>query len=133
MRAYGLARIGRDVVVRQTQSGKSVANVSLAFNYGYGENKGVQWVEASLWGAQAERAAPYLTKGTFILANLEDAHLQQYQKADGTPAAKMVARMSSFDFASAPTEKEPPKQEPKPVANKQTGGDFDDMDDDIPF
>ena len=60
MKAFGLARIGRDVELRTTQSGETVAGLSLAFSFGKKGADGkrpTQWVDASLWGKRAEALA----------------------------------------------------------------------------
>jgi single-strand DNA-binding protein len=83
---FGLARIGRDVEVRNTTGGDAVASVSLAFSYGRKGDDGkkpVQWVDGALWGKRAEALAPYLTKGTLVTVALEDAHIETFKKNGG--------------------------------------------------
>ena len=63
MKAYGLARLGRDAELRTTQTGESVARLSLAFSYGKKGADGkrpTEWVEGSLWGQRAQALAPHL-------------------------------------------------------------------------
>ena len=138
MKANGLARIGKDAVVRYTPGGAAVANVSLAFTYGKKGDDGkrpTQWVDASLWGQRVESLAPYLTKGKQIVAYLEDVHIQTYTKGDGTQASKMAARIADLEFVAGGEQAESqPRQQPKPQAVPQShGSGFDDMSDDIPF
>lgn len=60
-------RLTRDVTVNQTQSGKTVANIGIAAEFGYGENKGVVFMDGSLWGKQAESGLiKFLRKGRLI-------------------------------------------------------------------
>ena len=54
----GVFRIGRDAEVRHTAKGDSVANLSLAYNYGQKGSDGKrpsQWIDGSLWGKRADR------------------------------------------------------------------------------
>ena len=43
-------RLGRDVEVRTTQSGTTVANLAIAVDAGYGDNKKTQWgARSTVW------------------------------------------------------------------------------------
>lgn len=61
-----IGRIGRDPIVRETQSGKAVAGWSLAVDSGYGDNKTTVWIDCSLWGERARKLAEYIHKGDRI-------------------------------------------------------------------
>lgn len=139
MQGFGLARIGRDVEVRSTPAGESVANVSLAFTYGRKGSDGkrpTQWVDGALWGKRADALAQYLTKGTLVAVTLEDVAIQTFEKQDGSTASKLVGKITAIDLAGSPKDAAaappPPPPPPKPKPAAPTGG-FDDMDDDIPF
>jgi single-strand DNA-binding protein len=137
MKANGLARIGRDAEIRYTPGGAAVANVSLAFTYGKKGDDGkrpTQWVDASLWGQRAESLAPYIKKGSQIVAYLEDVSIQTFTKGDGTSATKMVARLVDLEFvAGGEQASSQPKPQPRPQAAPAQDSEFDDMDADIPF
>lgn len=129
----GLARIGRDAELNYTSGGMAVCNVSLAFNVGYGDRKTTTWVEAAIWGKQAEGLANHLLKGTAIVVHLKDIKLEEYDKRDGGRGAKLTATMVDLEFAGskqdggqAPASKQQPRQAP-PAQN------FEDFEDDIPF
>jgi single-strand DNA-binding protein len=141
--AFGMARIGRDAELRSTPAGDSVIQLSLAFNVFVKKEKVTQWVEAAIWGTRAESLAPYLLKGKAVSVVLENLHAETFNKADGTPSTKLVARIAEIDLApsgdgqkstSAPAPAPAPRpaqQRPAPQKSAPTG--FDDMDDDIPF
>lgn len=76
MKLIGICRLGRDAELRYTTTGRQVASLSLAYNYGHKYDHQSQWIEASLWGDQAERLAPYLLKGTLIHIILRDVHIE---------------------------------------------------------
>lgn len=61
-----IGRVGKDAIVRYTQTGKAVASWSLAVDDGWGENKKTVWLDCSLWGDRAEKLAPFITKGAQI-------------------------------------------------------------------
>ena len=151
MKAQGLARIGKDAEVRFTQGGDAVASISLAFNYGKKDpqtgKKPTQWVDAALWGKRAESLAPYLKKGTQIVAYLEDVHIETFTKQDGTQASKLAAKLADLELVSGSQEEpqqyqQAPQQAPQQQAPQRPpmrpipppkGNGFDDMDDDVPF
>jgi single-strand DNA-binding protein len=137
-------RLGRDAETRFLPSGQPITTVSLAFNFGKkeeGGNRPTQWLEAGFWGEYAAKAAPGMLKGLLIHAVLEDVHIEEYKKRDGSPGFKLAARMQSFDYAtpredgqqrqSAPAQA-PDARQPTRAAPAPAGSGFDDMDD-IPF
>ncbi|MGK4923126.1 single-stranded DNA-binding protein [Bordetella hinzii] len=144
---FGMARIGRDVEVRHTQSGDAVASVSLAFDYGKKGQDGkrpTQWVDGSLWGQRAESLAPYLLKGSRISVTLDDVHIETFQSRDGTQGHKLAGRITALEFGSTPqreAQTAPPPARQQPPQNQyaaQRGGaapaaSLADMDDSIPF
>lgn len=142
---FGLARVGRDVEVRNTTNGDAVASVSLAFPYGRKDADGkkpTQWVDGALWGKRAEVLAPYLTKGTLVTVAIEDAHIETFKKQDGTEGSKLAGRITAIDLAGGGQQTAPqqsqPRQQQRPAPQRQAaqvpaGGGFDDMADDVPF
>lgn len=143
MKAQGLARLGRDVEIRYTQSGEPVATLALAFTFGKKGPDGkrpTQWVDASLWGKRVEALAPYLVKGMQLVAYIDDVHVQTYTRQDGTQGHKMAARVSDLELVAGQSQGDEPAQQrapaprpaPRPAPAPASSG-FDDMDDDIPF
>lgn len=145
LQAFGRAMIGRDCEVRYTAEGTAVANISLAFSYGRKGEDGkrpTQWVDASLWGKQAEAMAQYLVRGQAVVVVLEDAHIETFKRSDNTVGSKLAARIASIEFAGpAPQQSDAPAPAPRPAARPPASrpsqssapSGFDDMDDDIPF
>ena len=133
----GLFTIGRDAELRTTQSGDQVASLALAYNYGRKSADGKtpsQWVDAALWGERATKLAEYLTKGTQFYMQLEDLHVETFDKRDGGQGVKLVARVGQIEFTrgqSSPRRAAPPPA-PRPAPKAASSG-FDDMDSDIPF
>lgn len=133
-----LCRIGNTPEIRHTPNGDAVLNLSLAYSYGRKGEDGkrqTQWLDASLWGKQAEAVQQYLHKGDQISVSIDDLHIETYPKKDGTEGFKLAGRVASFDFvgskreeAAAPAEQQPAPSKPKPASS------FDNFDDDlIPF
>lgn len=134
MLTVGIARIGNEPVVRYTQDGKAVLDLSLAYNYGRKGQDGnypTQWVKASLWGERGEKLQPYLHKGAQIFAQLADLHIETFTKKDGTSGFDLRARIDNVQLIGErkePREAAPQRQAPAPASSGMEG-----FDDDIPF
>lgn len=145
MNSFGLALIGRDAELRTTPEGTSVCNLSLAFTYGRKGGDGkrpTQWVDASLWGKQAEALAPYLVKGGRVAVTLQEVHIERFDRRDGTQGEKLVGRVIDIQLAGSPREGSAPApatapapaRAPAPAARTAAPAPaFDDFEDDIPF
>jgi len=136
MKLIGNARLGRNAEVRKTSNGKAVANLALAFDYGQKDSEGkkpTQWVDAALWGDQAERLAPYLLKGTVLFLTLRDVHTEKFEGSNG-PGFKLVGTVAEIEFTPKQRERSEaeinpaPRPDPKPSAASMA-----DFEDDIPF
>jgi single-strand DNA-binding protein len=66
-------RLGRDPEMRYTSGGTAVCNFSLAISSWIkkkdeeGYNEDVVWIDVTVWGKQAEKAAAQAAKGTEVL------------------------------------------------------------------
>lgn len=129
MKAYGLARLGRDAEVRTTQGGEQVASLSLAFTRRVKGEKLTDWVDGALWGKRAEALAQYLTKGSLVVVTLDDLHIETYQGKNGE-GHKLVGRVTDVELAGGGDK---PAAAPRPAQKPAAGGGFDDTDGDIPF
>lgn len=146
----GLARLGRDAELRRTQGGEAVSNLSLAYNYGMKDqqtgNRPTQWVEAALWGRQAEALQQYLLKGTQVVAALRDVRLEVFQRNDGSSGTKLVGTVIQLELAGSRQDTQQGQQgqqaAPQQQAQRPTNASrpqpaqqppADDYDDDIPF
>jgi len=132
------ARIANEPELRYTsgQNPTAVINLALPCDYGRKDDSGkkpCQWVDASLWGKQAEALAPYLVKGQWIAFTLDDVHNEEYQ-SQGATRTKLVGRVSHIKLVgSSPQNSQPAPQRqttPQPAPAPST---FDNFDDDIPF
>ncbi|HLP80937.1 MAG TPA: single-stranded DNA-binding protein [Nitrosomonas sp.] len=131
----GLFRLGRDAELNNIANG-SVANLSLAYNYGLkGEDgkKPTQWIRATLWGKQADGLAPYLIKGTMISAVVKDVHIEVFQGKNGESSA-LVGTVTDIEFV--PTAAKPATNSATPAQRQNSApkpASYDDFDDSIPF
>ena len=126
----GNVRLGKDGELKYTASGSAVVNLAGVYEYGRKGDDGKkpsQWVDAALFGKQAEALAPYLKKGAVLSVVLDEVHIETYQGKNGTQA-KLVGKAISVNFAPSQPAKDaaPVRQAAKPA------DDFDD-DSDLPF
>lgn len=148
-----IGRIGRDAELRYTPSGDAVCNLAIACEYGRKGQDGkrpTQWVDATLWGKQAEAMAQYLVKGQQVHFTIDDAHVEVFTKSDQTQGVKLTGRVIIIKFAGSPPQQaqqssqqqqsrpQQQRQQARPQAQPQNqqgvpGPDFDSFDDDIPF
>jgi single-strand DNA-binding protein len=151
---FDVGRIGRDAELRYTPNGDPVINLAIACEYGRKGQDGkrpTQWLDASLWGKQAEALAPYLLKGQQVAVTLDDVHVEEFQRGDGSTGSKLVGRVSQLKLVGSPPQasgsgqqhpqaqaaRQPPRQQqnrPAPQSQpQQPTPDYDSFDDDIPF
>ncbi|MBC2655518.1 single-stranded DNA-binding protein [Pseudomonas sp. MSSRFD41] len=147
-----IGRIGRDAELRYTSNGDAVCNLAIACDYGRKGQDGkrpTQWVDATLWGKQAEAMAQYLIKGQQVHFTIDDAHVEVFTKSDQTQGVKLTGRVIVIKFAGSPPQQsqssqqsQQPRQQQRtqhqPAAqhqNQQSGNgpDYESFDDDIPF
>ena len=63
-----VGNLGTDPELRSTQSGKQVANFSVATTYGFGDNKKTEWHRVVVWDKTAEACEKFLKKGSKVFA-----------------------------------------------------------------
>lgn len=91
-----VGRLGRDPEVKVTQSGKSVANFTVAVNQKIGEAEKTTWYPITAWETLADNCNKYLRKGSWALIEGE-MDFRSYEK-DGVQktAHSLVARNVVF-------------------------------------
>lgn len=143
----GVARLGRDIEIRRTANGLPVGTLAMAYDYGQrGDNgrRATQWVEATLWGDQAERLREHLTKATVLTVSCRDVRVETFTRRDGTPGHKLCATVMALEFTPSQREQPargggPSAQAPRPAARPAKAqtttapADPAPFDDDIPF
>ena len=143
-----LIRIGRDVELRYTQSGKAVCSIAGAYDVGYGDNKKTQWIDCALWEKRAESLVQYLVKGQQCMVTLDDVHIDIYEGQNG-PKATLNARVVDLKLCGSPSQNSGQQNnnqqkqthqnnynqgsENNGQQNQQNSQANDDFDDDIPF
>ena len=123
-----LVRLGKDAELKTTQSG-DLLSLYAAYDVGFGDKKKTQWIGLTLFGKRAGQVAGMMTKGTLIMATMDEVQVEEYGGK-----SYLKAKLVEFKFAGQKPqqEQEAPRQQrqaprpaPKPAA--------DDFDDDLPF
>lgn len=91
-RVIVMGNLTKDVELRNTPSGKAVADVGVAINEQRKDQAGetiqeTTFVDATFWGRTAEIAAEYLSKGSPVL--IEGRLKQEQWETDGQKRSKL--------------------------------------------
>jgi single-strand DNA-binding protein len=93
-----IGRAGRDPEVRYFETGKVVANFTLAVNR-WGD-EGPDWFNLEIWGKQAQVAADYVRKGSLI-GIIGSIRMEKWtDKATGQERSKPVVNVSRLELLS---------------------------------
>lgn len=92
-------RLARDVDLRTTNSGKSVAQVNLAVNR-RNKDGGADFIPLVIWGQLAETFARYLYKGREVLVEGR-MQVRNYDDKNGNKRYVTEVIVESFDFCGS--------------------------------
>ena len=91
------ARLSKDPELRETPHGKSICELTLPNDTGWGDNKITTWWRATIWGKRGETAAKYLKKGSWVAVSGEPS-LRKYTKRDGTEGSSLEVSVNDWGF-----------------------------------
>lgn len=126
-----LVRLGKDAELKSTSSG-DLLSVTAAYDFGYGDKKKTQWIGLTLFGNRAAKVAGSLTKGTLIMATMDEVHVDEWQ-------GKSYLKAKLIDFKFAGGKKEGGYHQQQPVQRQPQGQpkgfsvSSEYPDDDLPF
>jgi len=119
-------RVGSDAELK-TVGDTTVCSFSIAHTekvYGQTPGEKTIWIGCSIWGERAIKLTPFITKGTYIVAE-GSGSVNAYIK--NSEAFGMInCRVTSLEFGGKPTAESTPNTATPPV------GKFD-LSDDMPF
>ena len=134
-------RLTADPELRYTNTGYPVMNFTLAFNRS--KKQGDEWVEfgnfidANIYGGQAEWLAQNLHKGSFVALN-GSIEQERWQTKEGANRSKIVLHVDSLRFMDAAPKKsqsgeEPGRYDEQSDYSGYSGGGYGYYDEDLPF
>lgn len=92
-------RLARDIELKTTTSGKSVAQVSIAVNR-RGKDAGADFIPLVIWGQMAETMNRYLGKGREVLVEGR-MQVRSYDDKNGNKRYVTEVVVESFDFCGS--------------------------------
>lgn len=100
-----LGRLGQDVELKHTPSGKSVANFSLATSESYKDQSGqkqdkTEWHKIVVWGKVAELCNQYLSKGSQVLVEGK-LQTRSWEDKDGNKRYTTEINATNVQFLGA--------------------------------
>lgn len=133
-----IGRLGKDVELRVTPAGDSVANFSIACDWKTKKSEGVEWVNVSAFGKLAEICGQYLTKGSqvFVQGKMKT---EKYEDKSGVTKYSTKIAADTVQFLGKGKESDATvKHDSRNMAATKAPTDpyrtpFDDMPDDLPF
>jgi len=91
-------RLARDSETRSTPSGMAICNFTVEVDYGFGDNKGTNWLRCSLFGKRAQGQLPqYLVKGTQVAISGE-LRVREYNDKDGVKRTSVEVNADKLDL-----------------------------------
>jgi single-strand DNA-binding protein len=100
-KAFLIGRVGQDPEVRQTKTGKSVTNLSIATSNRFGGKEETTWHRVTAWGKTAEVIGEYVRKGRLVYV---EGRIQNTQYTDKNGETKYATDIVADQvlFLSAP-------------------------------
>jgi single-strand DNA-binding protein len=92
-------RVGADAEMRTTQNGQKLVNFRVAVKRGFGDREKTDWVDCTYWGERAAKVGQYIKKGNLLVISGE-VGLEEFQRRDGTPGAKLAVTVDKLDLDS---------------------------------
>ncbi len=125
-----LIRLGKDAELKQAGQ-TEILSLYAAYDVGFGDKKKAQWIGLTMFGKRAAQVAGMMTKGTLIMATMDEVQVEEYNGK-----SYLKAKLIEFKFAGG---KKPDSQDSEPAPRQQRaapqpdpGNDFYDGSD-LPF
>jgi single-strand DNA-binding protein len=127
-----IGRLGKDVELRVTPAGDSVANFSIACDWKTKKSEGVEWVNISAFGKLAELCGQYIGKGSqvFVQGRLQT---DKYEDKSGVTKYSTKIAADTVQFLGGKAKEAGNVVPMKAEKSDPYKSAFDDMPDDLPF
>ena len=125
-----LIRLGKDAELKQAGQ-TEILSLYAAYDVGFGDKKKTQWIGLTMFGKRAAQVAGMMTKGTLIMATMDDVQVEEYNGK-----SYLKAKLIEFKFAggkkSDGQDSEPAPRQQRAAPQPAPVDDFDDGSD-LPF
>jgi single-strand DNA-binding protein len=127
-----IGRLGKDVELRVTPAGDSIANFSIGCGWKTKSKEGTEWVNVSAFGKLAEICGQYLTKGSQVYVQGK-MKTDKFEDKNGVTKYSTKISADTVQFLGKSKESEPKHDSRNMPATDPYKTPFDDMPDDLPF
>ncbi len=125
-----LIRLGKDAELKQAGQ-TEILSLYAAYDVGFGDKKKTQWIGLAMFGKRAAQVAHMMTKGTLIMATMDEIQVEEYNGK-----SYLKAKLVEFKFAggkkSDGQDSEPAPRQQRAAPQPDPVDDFDDGSD-LPF
>ena len=125
-----LIRLGKDAELKQAGQ-TEILSLYAAYDVGFGDKKKAQWIGLTMFGKRAAQVAGMMTKGTLIMATMDEVQVEEYNGK-----SYLKAKLVEFKFAggkkSDGQDSEPAPRQQRAAPQPAPVDDFDDGSD-LPF
>ena len=125
-----LIRLGKDAELKQAGQ-TEILSLYAAYDVGFGDKKKAQWIGLTMFGKRAAQVAHMMTKGTLIMATMDEVQVEEYNGK-----SYLKAKLVEFKFAGGKRldgqDSEPAPRQQRAAPQPAPGNDFDDGSD-LPF
>ncbi len=125
-----LIRLGKDAELKQAGQ-TEILSLYAAYDVGFGDKKKTQWIGLTMFGKRAAQVAHMMTKGTLIMATMDEVQVEEYNGK-----SYLKAKLVEFKFAGGKRldgqDSEPAPRQQRAAPQPAPVDDFDDGSD-IPF
>ena len=138
-------KLGKDIDLKYTQSGKAVGSVSIAVTRDFKDangNRETDWINLVFWGKTAETVANYFKKGDEILV-IGRLQVRNYEDQQGNKKYVTEIVVGNFSFPGGKSKESPQSnfsgnsysnnRNSKPNADPFSGSSIDIGADNLPF
>ena len=128
-----IGRLGKDVELRVTPAGESIANFSIACDWKTKKSEGVEWINISAFGKLAELCGQYISKGSQVYVQGR-MKTDKYEDKSGVTKYSTKIAADTIQFLGGKAKETGnivPIKTQKVTDPYSTP--FDDMPDDLPF
>ena len=105
--------LGADASVKKLTSGKSVMEMPVAINTGYGDYKKTLWIKVKVWGDRVNNIKDIFTKGSLV-GGTGEAELNTWTGKDNVENTDLIVTCMNVQLLNKKKDDAQPEQEQEP-------------------
>lgn len=106
-------RLTADAQMKTTSTGKELLEANIAVNYGFGDNKKVNFIKVNWWGNKGANLKPYLKRGALVACSGE-LGTNEWTGQDGSRHLQLILNVFNINLLAGKhtDDNTPAEQEP---------------------